>query len=47
MPLPDAVREQIAAGAAAEGMTIFMTIPALIFGMIFLGAALLTLLLEV
>lgn len=40
-------REQIAAGAAAEGMTIFMTIPALIFGMIFLGAALLTLLLEV
>lgn len=37
-------REQIAAGAAAEGMTIFMTIPALIFGMIFLGAAMLTLL---
>ncbi|MDN5763492.1 MAG: hypothetical protein L0H41_14410 [Microlunatus sp.] len=37
--------EQIAAGAAAEGMTIFMTIPALIFGMIFLGAAMLTLLL--
>jgi Flp pilus assembly protein TadB len=40
-------REQIAAGAAAEGMTIFMTIPALIFGMIFLGAAMLTLLFEV
>jgi hypothetical protein len=40
-------REQIAAGAAAEGMTIYMTIPALIFGMIFLGAAMLTLLLEV
>lgn len=39
-------REQIAAGAAAEGMTIFMTIPALIFGMIFLGAAMLTLLFE-
>jgi hypothetical protein len=37
-------REQIAAGAAAEGMTIYMTIPALIFGMIFLGAAMLTLL---
>jgi len=40
-------REQIAAGAAAEGMTIYMTIPALIFGMIFLGAAMLTLLFEV
>lgn len=40
-------REQIAAGAAAEGMTIFMTIPALIFGIIFLGAAMLTLLFEV
>lgn len=39
-------REQIAAGAAAEGMTIYMTIPALIFGMIFLGAAMLTLLFE-
>lgn len=37
-------REQVAAGAAAEGMTIYMTIPALIFGMIFLGAAMLTLL---
>lgn len=37
-------KEQIAAGAAAEGMTIFMTVPALIFGMIFLGAAMLTLL---
>ncbi len=40
-------REQVAAGAAAEGMTIYMTIPALIFGMIFLGAAMLTLLFEV
>lgn len=40
-------REQIAAGVAAEGMTIYMTIPALIFGMIFLGAAMLTLLFEV
>lgn len=39
-------REQITAGAAAEGMTIYMTIPALIFGMIFLGAAMLTLLFE-
>lgn len=39
-------REQVAAGAAAEGMTIYMTIPALIFGMIFLGAAMLTLLFE-
>ena len=37
--------EQIAAGAAAEGMTIYMTIPALIFGLIFLVAALLTLVL--
>ena len=37
-------REQIAAGAAAEGMTIYMTIPALIFGMIFLGAAMLRIL---
>lgn len=39
-------REQVAAGAAAEGMTIYMTIPVLIFGMIFLGAAMLTLLFE-
>lgn len=39
-------REQVAAGAAAEGMTIYMTIPALILGMIFLGAAMLTLLFE-
>lgn len=39
-------REQIDAGAAAEGMTIYMTIPALIFGMIFLGAAMLTLLFQ-
>jgi tight adherence protein C len=34
-------REQMAASAAAEGMTIYMTLPALIFGLIFLGAALL------
>jgi len=33
--------EQVAATAAAEGMTIYMTLPALIFGMIFIGAALL------
>lgn len=39
-------RQQIAAGAAAEGMTIYMTIPALLFGLIFLGAALLTLVFE-
>jgi tight adherence protein C len=36
-------REQVAASAAAEGMTIYMTLPALIFGAIFLVAALLTL----
>lgn len=34
-------REQIKAAAAAEGMTIYMTLPALIFGLIFLVAALL------
>ena len=34
-------REQMAASAAAEGMTIFMTLPAMIFGLIFLVAALL------
>ncbi|MFP5282003.1 MAG: hypothetical protein ACLGIF_00960, partial [Actinomycetes bacterium] len=33
--------EQVAAVAAAEGMTIYMTLPALIFGLIFIGAALL------
>ena len=36
-------REQIAASAAAEGMTIYMTLPALIFGAIFMVAALLRL----
>jgi hypothetical protein len=34
-------REQTAASAAAESMTIFMTLPAMIFGLIFLVAALL------
>jgi tight adherence protein C len=34
-------REQTKASAAAEGMTIYMTLPALAFGMIFLVAALL------
>lgn len=33
--------EQIKAGAEAEGMTIYMTLPAMIFGLIFLVAALL------
>lgn len=33
--------EQVAAVAAAEGMTIYMTLPALVFGLIFIGAALL------
>ena len=33
--------EQIKASAAAEGMTIYMTLPALIFSMIFLAAAML------
>lgn len=33
--------EQIKASAAAEGMTLYMTIPALIFGLIFLVAAML------
>ena len=33
--------EQIKASAHAEGMTIFMTLPALIFGLIFLAAAML------
>jgi hypothetical protein len=37
-------REQIKAGAAAEGMTIYMTLPALIFGLIFLVAAMLRIL---
>jgi hypothetical protein len=37
-------REQMAASAAAEGMTIYMTLPALIFGLIFLVAALLRIL---
>ena len=37
-------KERLQAGAAAEGMTIYMTLPALIFGLIFLVAALLTLL---
>ena len=36
-------REQIAASAAAEGMTIYMTLPALIFGAIFMVAALMRL----
>ena len=34
-------REQIKASAAAEGMTIYMTLPAVIFGLIFLVAAML------
>ena len=34
-------RELTAASAAAESMTIFMTVPAMIFGLIFLVAALL------
>ena len=38
-------KERLQASAAAEGMTIYMTLPALIFGLIFLVAALLTLLL--
>jgi tight adherence protein C len=33
--------EQIIAGAQAEGMTVYMTLPAMIFGLIFLVAALL------
>lgn len=33
--------EQIRAGAEAEGMTLYMTLPALVFGLIFLVAALL------
>ena len=37
-------REQTAASAAAETMTIFMTLPAMIFGLIFLVAALLRIL---
>jgi tight adherence protein C len=37
-------REQIEASAAAEGMTIYMTLPALIFGLIFLVAAMLRIL---
>jgi tight adherence protein C len=37
-------REQIRASAAAEGMTIYMTLPALIFGLIFLVAAMLRIL---
>lgn len=36
--------EQVAAVAAAEGMTIYMSLPALIFGLIFMGAALLRIL---
>jgi tight adherence protein C len=36
-------REQVAAAAAAEGMTVYMTLPALIFGAIFMVAALLRL----
>ena len=36
--------EQIKANAAAEGMTIYMTLPALIFGLIFLVAAMLRIL---
>lgn len=39
-------QEQIKASAAAEGMTIYMTIPAMIFGLIFLVAALLKLFLS-
>ena len=38
-------KERLLASAAAEGMTVYMTLPALIFGLIFLVAALLTLLL--
>ena len=34
-------QEQIKAGAEAEGMTLYMTLPALVFGLIFLVAALL------
>ncbi|HET9647115.1 MAG TPA: hypothetical protein VFP34_02660 [Microlunatus sp.] len=34
-------REQLAASAAAEGMTVYMTLPALVFGAIFMVAALL------
>ena len=37
-------REHMKASAAAEGMTIFMTLPALIFGLIFLVAAMLRIL---
>jgi hypothetical protein len=37
-------REQIKSSAAAEGMTIYMTLPALIFGLIFLVAAMLRIL---
>ena len=37
-------REQIKASAAAEGMTIYMTLPALSFGLIFLVAAMLRIL---
>ena len=37
-------REHIKASAAAEGITIFMTLPALIFGLIFLVAAMLRIL---
>lgn len=37
-------RQHIKASAAAEGMTIFMTLPALIFGLIFLVAAMLRIL---
>ncbi len=36
-------REQVAASAAAEGMTIYMTLPALVFGAIFMVAALMRL----
>ena len=39
-------REQVKANAAAEGMTIYMTLPALIFGLIFLVAAMLRILVE-
>jgi len=39
-------QQQIKASAAAEGMTIYMTIPAMIFGLIILGAALLKILLS-
>jgi tight adherence protein C len=37
-------REQMKASAAAEGMTIYMTLPAVIFGLIFLVAAMLRIL---